>query len=283
MQEGKQSFFITFHIFLKFFSHTALRETKKEVSQDFESISAPRPAYRYPKRKIAAIRRYRKVRYPMMTEKKDRLQTRRAGSFPLRCCGLLLALLTLALLFTGCGGAAADPLAYQSYPMTVEGSISGDDGEAEVTVEMTAPMTAKLSFASPDSLRGYLFAITSDGVTLSYGDITVPYKADGIPGGTHLLPRLFSLTKETLISTEETEMNSLPLLLASFETEEGDTVKVYLDKQSGAPLRFEAQHGDEQIVFTVNSLTAADSGTDSGNSDGADSSAGGSDSASGEG
>lgn len=108
--------------------------------------------------------------------------------------------LLFALPLGGCGKEAADPLAYQSYPLTVEGSITGDRGEAEVTLEMTAPMTGTLSFHTPDSLRGYLFSLSEDGVTLSYGEITVPYKADGIPGGTHLLPRLFSLSAEKLVS-----------------------------------------------------------------------------------
>lgn len=127
---------------------------------------------------------------------------------------------------------------------------------------MTAPMTGTLSFHTPDSLRGYLFSLSEDGVTLSYGEITVPYKADGIPGGTHLLPRLFSLSAEKLVSAEETEMNSLPLLLATFETEEGETVKVYIDRQSGVPLRFEVQQGDGQLVFTVKDFQRADAGSE---------------------
>lgn len=192
-------------------------------------------------------------------------KTDRRGASVKRCVTVLLALLLLllfALPLGGCGKEAADPLAYQSYPLTVEGSITGDRGEAEVTLEMTAPMTGTLSFHTPDSLRGYLFSLSEDGVTLSYGEITVPYKADGIPGGTHLLPRLFSLSAEKLVSAEETEMNSLPLLLATFETEEGETVKVYIDRQSGVPLRFEVQQGDGQLVFTVKDFQRADAGSE---------------------
>lgn len=57
-------------------------------------------------------------------------------------------------------------------------------------------------------------------------------------------------------------MNSLPLLLATFETEEGETVKVYIDRQSGVPLRFEVQQGDGQLVFTVKDFQRADAGSE---------------------
>ena len=197
---------------------------------------------------------------PNTNEKTDRRES--SGKKLATVLLSLLLLLSLALTLGGCGKETADPLAYQSYPLTVEGSITGDKGEAEVTLEMTAPMTGKLSFHTPDSLRGYLFSVGKDGVTLSYGEITVPYKADGIPGGTHLLPRLFSLSGEKLVSAEETEMNSLPLLLATFETEEGETVKVYIDKQSGTPLRFEVRQGDGQLVFTVKDFQKADVGSE---------------------
>lgn len=173
----------------------------------------------------------------------------------------VIALVALFLLLPGCAGKQA-PLAWQSYPVTVAGDLSGDGvetGNCSLRLTLTAPMQATVQFDKPDSLKGYTFSLAPEGVTLSYGEITVPYKAAGIPGGESLLPRMLSLTEETFLGREKTTLNSLPVQIERFAIPEGGEVRVYVDAESGIPLRFEGSvpakdpsgEDPQTIVFTV--------------------------------
>ena len=175
---------------------------------------------------------------------------------------LLLPLLLCLLFLPACAGEPGEPLAYQKYPLTVAGDLTGgsaEEGNCSVRLTLTAPMEATLQFDKPESLRGYTFSLTEEGVTLSYGEITVPYKAAGIPGGESLLPRMLSLTDEMRTASEKQEINSLPVWMYSYTIPEGGEVRVFADAESGIPLRIEgslpakAPSGEDAdtVVFTV--------------------------------
>ena len=74
-------------------------------------------------------------------------------------------------------------LSYQSYPFSVKGSVKSDGREYELSVSFTDKDRATITFDSPETLSGYIFNVTPDGITLTYGDLTVPYHSSGIPGG----------------------------------------------------------------------------------------------------
>lgn len=179
----------------------------------------------------------------------------------------IFALFLLSSL-TGCAGKPT-PLSWQKYPVSVAGDLSGDGvetGNCSLRLTLTAPMQATLQFDKPDSLRGYTFSLTGEGVTLSYGEITVPYKAAGIPGGESLLPRMLSLEEGMFSGREKTTLNSLPVLIERFATPEGGEVRVYIDAENGRPLRFEgstpakdASGEDPQtVIFTVTDWKAGE-------------------------
>lgn len=159
---------------------------------------------------------------------------------------ILIAMLMLALV--SCAPAESNPLDYQAYPFSAKGSLSTNDIEYAFEVNMTDRNTAELTFSSPDSLRGYTFNVSPEGTTLSYGDMTIDFSNNGEKTSiVNLVPALFSLTAENLVSKSETTQNSVELITATYTTANED-ITVYINKSTGRPMRFE--YGSTVINIT---------------------------------
>lgn len=151
--------------------------------------------------------------------------------------------LTLVLIFTfllySCKKEEVDPLSYQSYPFSAEGSMTANDTEYVFSVEMTGKNEGKVQFTSPQGLRGYLFTVTPHGITLSYGDMTIDFSANGEKtNAVKLITDLFSLDLDKLQEKKDETQNSVDLTIATYGTEK-EPVKVYINKATGQPVRFE--------------------------------------------
>lgn len=156
---------------------------------------------------------------------------------------LLLSVICIVAL-TACSKSDIDPLQYQTYPFYVEGCLTSENTEYCFSMTMNSSDEAEISFSTPDSLRGYVFNVTPQGTTLSYGDLTIDFDKAEKTSLIRLIPSLFALSDEDHISTESTVLNSVDILLSSYATDTGD-VKVYLNKNTLMPLRFE---GDGFVV-----------------------------------
>jgi len=166
------------------------------------------------------------------------------------CAMMLLG----GFIFTACTSTAAgDVLSHQQYPFTVVGELVFGSDEYTISLAMTAPMQATLSFLVPETLMGYYFTITPDGVTLSFGDITIPYTSNSVPGGSLLIPQMLSLTQAQLVNTQQTEQNSVPLTIAVFNTPHGE-ITLFVNNNSGLPLRIESMHNGVPVVFRIREL-----------------------------
>lgn len=145
----------------------------------------------------------------------------------------------VAVIMAACNKTESTPLDYQSYPFSAKGSLSANDIEYVFDIKMTDKNTAELKFSSPDSLRGYTFNVTPDKTTLSYGDMTIDFSNNGEKTNiVNLIPELLSLDSAKLVSQSETTQNSVDLITAVYSTEKGD-VTVYINKETGHPMRFE--------------------------------------------
>ena len=159
----------------------------------------------------------------------------------------LLFLGILSIVITGCGGEQKDPLEYQSYPFFVEGILVSDETDYDFALKMLSKDSSEISFSKPDSLRDYVFRVTPEGTTLSYGDMTINFNGGEKTNLIRLIPSLFALDGENLVSAEETELNSIRVMLCTYSTDVGQ-VKVYLNAEKGTPLRFE---GDGFILNVI--------------------------------
>ena len=152
---------------------------------------------------------------------------------------LLLALACMAFA-SSCQKSEIDPLHYQVYPFYVEGCLNAEDTDYTFSLTMSSCCEAQISFTKPDSLRGYVFNVNAEGTTLSYGDMTIDFDKAEKTSLIKLIPSLFALSAEDHISSENTVLNSVDILLSKYATETGD-VSVYLNTATMTPLRFEGE------------------------------------------
>ncbi len=151
---------------------------------------------------------------------------------------LLLPLLILSLIFIpSCKKTEPSPLDYQSYPFYVEGILNFDDTEYAFAMTMEGKDNAEMTFSSPDTLKGYTFTLSPDGMTLSYKDMSVELKGEKA-NLIRLVPSLFALSADTMESTEKTVLNSTGIILSKYKTDLGN-VSVYVNESTLLPLRFE--------------------------------------------
>ena len=173
-----------------------------------------------------------------------------------RIATITLAILILAVGFAlfGCTAAVErDVLAHQQFPFRVTTDLTYGMEEYTIILDMIAPMEATLSFIQPEMLEGYVFSISSEGVTLSFSDITIPYTSDSVPGGSLLVPQMFSLTADQLINTTETEQNSVPLAISTFATPYGE-ITLFINSSNGTLMRIESLHNDTPVVLRISSI-----------------------------
>jgi len=170
-----------------------------------------------------------------------------------------LLLLGGVLLFSCTGGIspAANPLAHQQYPLVVVADLTYGNTEYTITLTLTAPMTATIEFLEPATLVGYVFTITPEGVTLSFGEVTVQYNNNSMPGGSLLLPQMFSLDMSQLLRQEESVVNSVPLNVAVFATPHGE-ITLFINQNTSLPLRVEAVHEGTPVVLRIRTITSGD-------------------------
>ncbi len=162
----------------------------------------------------------------------------------------LLFLLVLCVFLCSCKGDEIDPLGYQSYPFYVEGVLVTEETDYDFALKMNSADSSEIMFTKPDSLRNYVFRVTPEGTTLSYGDMTINFNGGEKTNLIRLIPSLFSLKKEGKVSQEEKEFNSIAVLVCTYSTDVGE-VKMYLNAEKGTPLRFEG----EDFTLNVTSFT----------------------------
>lgn len=170
----------------------------------------------------------------------------------------VILLAALVSLLASCTPTPSEMLSYQSYPFSVKGSVKSDGREYELSVSFTDKDRATVTFDSPETLSGYIFNVTPDGITLTYGDLTVPYHSSGIPGGDGILTGIFSLSAEQFSSCSDVSQNGMTLRRCVFSTPLGDVV-AFINSDSGEPVRFEAKDGE--FIFNVSEYQKAPSDT----------------------
>lgn len=172
---------------------------------------------------------------------------------------LFLFIICLSLSLCACAKESTDPLAYQSYPFYVEGTLTFDETDYDFSLSMESESSSTITFSSPDSLRDFVFRITPEGTTLSYEDMTIDFNKADKSALIRLIPSLFALKIENLKSSTEDTVSSVPVLVSTFSTQTGDVV-VYLNRDTLLPLRFE---GKDFVVniFTFTHAKAPESAT----------------------
>lgn len=151
----------------------------------------------------------------------------------------IISVMTLS--FASCNALTdSDPLGYEKYPFTAKGGLCANESEYKFAITMNGKNNAELTFSAPETLRGYVFRISDEKTTLSYGDMTIDFNGgNGKTNVVKLLPALFSISKECIKNTERgISQNSLTLTKVTCDIDGVESL-IYINEATGNPLRFE--------------------------------------------
>lgn len=159
---------------------------------------------------------------------------------------LLFLILNLAflLLFSSCGKKLpSELLDYQKSPFKLTGTLEYGDKEYDLVFETEGTKStgeiksAKISFKSPEALKGGVLNIDTDGVTFTVEGVRIPI-TEGTLSGVAKLPDFFSLSATDIVERKEETHNGMAVTKLKFQNDSGD-VTIYINKETGYPVRVE--------------------------------------------
>ena len=113
---------------------------------------------------------------------------------------LLLMPVLLTGILTGCRTAHRDPLCYQKYPFSADGTLTLGELHGEVRFTMEAAGRGSLTFLSPASVSGLRLTADGEGVCVTLGDHSYAFGEDS--GICPVLTRLVAATMLPAILSE---------------------------------------------------------------------------------
>ncbi len=174
---------------------------------------------------------------------------------------MLITVITLLTLLTSCNLVTPiDPLEYQKYPLSAKGNLCANNSEYVFEITMKDKDNAELKFTAPETLRGYIFRITGDKTTLSYGDMTIDFNGGNDKTNVvKLLPYVFSLDSTMQKSVENgIQQNSVSVTKAVYNKDSNE-ITVYIDEESKKPMRIE----HNGIVINISEFSSSEAATPS--------------------
>lgn len=171
---------------------------------------------------------------------------------------LFAVILTLLICLCGCsengsGQSKENPLEFLNGPITLKGILSVGQSEYGITVQSPDGKTGKVTFDSPESMKGYVFEKADDGYYLSYGDLKVPLRSGTIPGGA---ATLFSLLSPDLSSLETSsdKANGIEMTVYTLPLGADGQIRLYTKKSDSTPLRVEFDSHMGSGIFHISQV-----------------------------
>ena len=164
-------------------------------------------------------------------------------------------LLVMLLCLTGCGGMLggsheSDPLSFWQGPITLEGILSVGESEYQITLSSPDGKNGTVTFNAPESMKGYVFEKSDDGFYLSYKDLRVPLSTGTLPGGAGALFSLIGSDFSQVKTSEETA-NGIALKVYTVSIGADGSLRLYIKKDGGNPLRIEFDSQAGSGVFHI--------------------------------
>ena len=164
------------------------------------------------------------------------------------------------VLISSCAKEKREFLDYQNKLFESYGSLEINSEKYSVYISKQAEDTYKITFDKPDNLKGVSIEKKGDGTTYSVGSVHIPIKEGSNVTAQAL--KLFELSKEKLVLSEDTTFNGVKVNVKQFDTDMGG-VKLYLLSDTLLPVRIEAEIDGVNVVMSFSSFNVIESTTES--------------------
>lgn len=173
-----------------------------------------------------------------------------------RMAVLVLIMCLCVFVISGCKGEKKEFLEYQQGLFEAYGTLEINSDKYSIYINKQAADTYKISFDKPDNLKGVSIEKCGDKLTYSVGSVHIPIKE-----GTNITAeslKLFELSKDRLILSEETNYNGVKVNIKQFDGDMGG-VKLYLLSETLLPIRIEAEINGVNVVMSFSSFNVIES------------------------
>ena len=160
---------------------------------------------------------------------------------------ILLVVVCVLAVFSGCSSKSEEFLPYQNGLFEATATLEVNSKKYSVDINKTDDNVYRLSFLSPDSLKGVCIDKNKNDLIYSVGGVHVPIRA-----GSNLAAESFgllSLSKEDLISAESALLNGVKVEVKKFKNDENSVI-LFLSDETKMPLRIEANIGGNDITLS---------------------------------
>ena len=157
----------------------------------------------------------------------------------------------LILLFSCCAAQKPNPLAYQVYPLTLDGSYTSNGITADVYAKADSPGEGIVRYISPETASGVTVTVSSGGTFLSLDSIVIPLENPEKISDAEIIIAMMTLDPDKLVLVEAYSDKTSE---AVFETAFGRVAVTFA--QNGLPLKFETEDGS--FVLYVKEFPGSD-------------------------
>ena len=169
---------------------------------------------------------------------------------------LVVTMCLFMFVISGCKGEKREFLEYQQGLFEAYGTLEINSEKYSVYINKQAQDTYKISFDKPDNLKGVSIEKCGEKITYSVGSVHIPIKE-----GTNITAeclKLFELSKDKLILSEDTNFNGVKVNIKQFDSDMGG-VKLYLLSETLLPIRIEAEINGVNVVMSFSSFNIIES------------------------
>ena len=160
-------------------------------------------------------------------------------------------LLVISLFLCGCSSKPKDFLEYQKSNFSSEATLEINSEKYSVSIEKTGDDTYKITFLSPENMKGVFVEKNGGSIVYSVGSVSIPMES-----GTNLIAdmtEVFNLTKENLVSEKDEMFNGVKVNTKRFNSDSGYTV-VYTSAEKSLPVRIETIMNGNEINISFSNF-----------------------------
>lgn len=161
----------------------------------------------------------------------------------------IVLLILITVLLCSCASAPKNVPEYQSYPLTLTGTLSAKDFSCALTVTLTDKNKANITIDSPETLKGYGFTVDNSEIWVYYDDM----KAD-LPPVSADIPILRVVDMLCLTETDCTYIRKDKEVTVAFYDDTVSKTAVYLRRDEDIPFRIEHTRDGSTVDLEIDTL-----------------------------
>ena len=164
-------------------------------------------------------------------------------------------LLVIGLFLCGCSNKPKEFLEYQKSNFNSEATLEINSEKYSVSIEKKDNDTYKITFLSPENMKGVFVEKNGESIVYSVGSMSIPMES-----GTNLIAdmtEVFNLTKENLVSEKDEMFNGVKVNTKRFDCDFGNAI-VYVSLETMLPIRIEADVDGNLVIMSFSSFVISE-------------------------